>query len=411
MTAASPRTDPAAVPADADDRPLEGVRVLDLTRILSGPYCTLLLADMGADVIKVERPGVGDDTRHWGPPFLADDASSYFAALNRGKRSLALDLKHEAARPVLRRLAREVDVVVENFRPGVAARLGLDHETLSRENPAIVSCSISGYGSTGAYSRLAGTEIVVEAMSGLMHVTGPIDGDPVRFGVAMVDIATGLTASSRIVASLLRAGRTGRGAHVEVSLYGTALAALGTLITSHTASGVEPTRWGSHHPSIAPYGGFPTADGHLITGAINDETWARFAPIVGLDPDDVATRWATNSARVDDRQALEAAISARTVSASTDEWVARLREADLLAAPIRTVGEAVADPATRDSGLLQELAGHPGVLSPRLDGTTRPLAKTAVPTIGADTADVLRELIGTDADELQALRSAGAVGP
>jgi crotonobetainyl-CoA:carnitine CoA-transferase CaiB-like acyl-CoA transferase len=390
------------------EQALTDIRVLDFTRILSGPYCTLMLADLGADVIKVERPGDGDDTRHWGPPFLRNGVSTYFAALNRGKRSLALDLKHPDASGVLERLASEVHVVVENFRPGVAQRLGLDHETLAAVNPGIVTCSISGYGASGAYAELAGTEIVVEAMSGLMHVTDPADGEPVRFGVAMVDIATGLTASTKVVAALLRAARTGRGEHVEASLYATALASLGTLITGYSVTRQEPARWGSHHPSIAPYDGYPTADGHLITGAINEATWPRFAVVVGLDPAEVRGRWATNAARVADRAALDEAIAQRTVTRPTAEWVAALRADDLLAAPIRTVGQALEDPATAMLGLLQEVEGHPGVVAPRLDG--QPGSHPApVPAVGEHTDEVLFELLGMTVDDVADLRGAGAL--
>jgi len=376
-------------------RPLEGVRVLDFTRILSGPYCSLLLSDLGADVIKVERPRVGDDTRHWGPPYLDEEAavSTYFAALNRGKRSIALDLAGEEGRELLDRLVARVDVVIENFRPEVAEQLGLAHERLAGINPAIVTCSVSGYGRTGPYAGLAGTEIVVEAMSGLMDVTGPADGEPVRMGIAMVDIATGLTAATRIVAALLHARESGVGAAVDVSLYATAVGALGTLVANYSATGDQPRRWGSHHPTICPYGGFPCADGHLITGVINDARWRAFCEAIELpalaDRDDLAT----NALRVANRAELEAAIAAQTRTRPVAHWVGRLQGAGLLAAPIRTVGEAVEDPATRQMGLFVEVEGHPGVLSPRLDGVAHDGAPQAVPRIGEHQDEVLAELL------------------
>lgn len=374
--------------------PLHGVRVLDFTRLLSGPYCSLLLADLGADVIKVERPEHGDDTRHWGPPFLdgRESVSTYFASLNRGKRSVALDLHTRDGREAVGLLAAHSHVLIENFRPGVAEELGLGRSRLVKLNPAIVTCAISGYGASGPYADFPGTEIVVEAMSGLMDVTGPSAGDPVRFGIAMIDIATGLTAATRIVAALLTARETGRGAHIECSLYASALASLGTLITSFTTTGVEPRRWGSHHPTIVPYGGFPAADGHLVTGVINDAMWPAFCEAIELP--ELATReeYATNAARVAHRDALERTIAEQCARKPVDHWLARLRPAGLLAAPIRGVGEAVVDPATRAMGLFVELEGHPSVLSPRLDGVPSSSGTQHVPELGEHTEEVLADL-------------------
>lgn len=379
---------------DRASLPLDGVLVLDFTRLLSGPYCSLLLADLGADVIKVERPERGDDTRHWGPPFLdgRESVSTYFASLNRGKRSVVLDLHTRDGREAVGRLAAESDVVIENFRPGVAEDLGLDHARLVGLNPAIVTCGISGYGASGPYADFPGTEIVVEAMSGLMDVTGPSAGDPVRFGIAMIDIATGLTAATRIVAALLAARQTSRGTHIECSLYASALASLGTLITSFTATGVEPRRWGSHHPAIVPYGGYPAADGHLVTGVINDAMWPAFCEAIELP--ELATRpeYATNAARVANRDALERTIAEQCAHEPVDHWLARLRRAGLLAAPIRGVGEAVVDPATRAMDLFVELDGYPGVLSPRLDGVASGSRTQRVPELGEHTDEVLAEL-------------------
>jgi crotonobetainyl-CoA:carnitine CoA-transferase CaiB-like acyl-CoA transferase len=378
--------------------PLEGVRVLDFTRILSGPYCTLLLSDLGADVIKVERSPMGDDTRAWGPPFLDEEAgiSTYFAALNRGKRSISLDLDLPDNRLLLNRLIPKVDIVLENFRPGVAEKLGLDHERLNALNPTIVSCSISGFGSSGPYADFPGTEIVAEAMSGLMEVTGPTDGDPVRFGVAMVDIATGLTAATRIVAALLEARSTGCGSHIECSLYASALAALSTLIASYSATHTEPRRWGSHHPSIVPYGGFRTADGHLLTGAINDGMWAPFCEALRLEELKSRPDLRTNAGRVEHRTEVEAAIDHRCITRPTAYWLRRLRERGLLGSPIRTVGQAVEDVGTRGMGIFVEIEDFPGVVVPRLDGVATSNAIQKIPRRGEHTAEVLAELLGPD---------------
>lgn len=382
------------------NQPLAGIRVLDFTRILSGPYCSLLLSDLGADVIKVERPEVGDDTRHWGPPFLEgreDEVSTYFASLNRGKRSIELDLRTDEGREILDALVPKVDVVLENYRPDAAAELGLDHERLASINPAIITCSVSGYGRTGEYARLAGTEIVVEGMSGLMDITGPADGEPVRMGIAMVDIATGLTASTRIVSALLHARMTGEGSAVDCSLYGTAIGVLGTLITSYSATGVQPRRWGSHHPTIAPYGGFPCEDGHLITGVLNDGRWASFCE--ALEMPEVAERpqFTTNRLRVENRDQLEALVAEQTRTRPVDHWLERLRDAGLLAAPIRKVGDAVDDPVTREMGLFVELLGQDGVVSPRLDGVRHEGGPQEVPALGEHQEAVLAELLGVNA--------------
>jgi len=375
-------------------RPLAGTRVLDLTRILAGPYCTLLLSDLGADVVKVERPGRGDDTRWWGPPFLdgEEGMATYFASLNRGKRSVAMDLRSAAGRKQLDHLVRNVHVVIENFRPGRAESLGLGAEHLHAINPSLVSCSISGYGADGEYSELPGTEIVVEAMSGLMDVTGAPDGDPVRFGIAMTDIATGLTAATRIVAELLRVSTTGVGRHIECSLYASALGALGTLVTAFSATGVEPRRWGSHHPTVVPYGGFKARDGHLITGVINDAMWELFCDAIGSSALRLDERYRSNAGRVAHRAELEEELARHFETESVGYWLERLRGAGLLAAPIRTVGEAVADPVTAAMGLFVELGAYPGVISPRLDHQRTDGAPQAVPRLGEHTVEVFAEL-------------------
>jgi crotonobetainyl-CoA:carnitine CoA-transferase CaiB-like acyl-CoA transferase len=391
-------------------RPLAGIRVLDFTRILSGPYCSLLLADMGAEVIKVERSDRGDDTRAWGPPFLDEDGtvSTYFAALNRGKKSIAVDFRASSTRELLLRLCTHTDVVIENFRPGVGESLGLSWPTLRDLNPAIVLCSISGFGRTGPYSQLPATEIVVEGMSGLMEITGPIDGAPVRFGIAMVDIATGLTASTKILASLMRARETGEGAYLDCSLYTTALAALGTAVAAYSATGEEPRRWGSHHPSVVPYGGFPTADGHVITGVVNDATWPPFCEALEIDDLAQDDRYRTNAARVERREELHERLTERCLQRSTEYWIGRLRERGLLAAPIRTVGEAVEDPATTDMGLLVALDGLPGMYSTVLHGNSVHEQSQRVPRLGEHTREVLTNLLGLAPEEVDRLKQSGA---
>ncbi len=374
--------------------PLAGVRILDLTRILAGPYATLMLADLGADVIKLEHPGRGDDTRHWGPPFLQDaETSTYFASLNRGKRSVALDLGRHEDRERLYSILSRFDVAIDNFRPGVAERLGVSPAALQAHNPRLVTASIRGFPRGHPLEDHPGTEIVVEALSGLMEVTGEPGGAPTRLGIAMVDIASGLTTATRILAEVLAVRSGSMPVHIEVSLYQTALASLGTLITSFTASGVEPSRWGSHHPTICPYGAFPCKGGYVVTGAIHDRSWQDLCGVLGLD--ELASRedLRTNAGRVEHRPVVEGAISARTRTLGLDELVARLREAGLLAAPVRRVSEAVHDELEGGGGLLVGLTGGMGTMSPRLDGRcAHASSEESVPELGEHTEQVLAEL-------------------
>jgi formyl-CoA transferase/CoA:oxalate CoA-transferase len=391
--------------------PLAGVRVVDFTRILSGPYCSLLLADLGAQVVKVERSDRGDDTRSWGPPFLDTDheLSTYFAALNRGKQSIAVDFRAASTRDLLLRLCEQADVVIENFRPGITQKLGLSWPILRERNPRLVLCSISGFGESGPYSDLPATEIVVEAMSGLMQITGPMDGDPVRFGIAMVDIATGLTAASKIIASLMVARETGEGTHVDCSLYATALAALSTSTAAYFATQQEPHRWGPHHPSIVPYGGFATSDGYLMTGVLNDVAWSSFCEALGLDDMANDPLYRTNAARVERRDEVQAALSNRCRQQPTDYWVERLRQRGLLGAPIRTVGQAVDDPATQEMGLFVKLEGFPDGYSTKLDGNRAPDKPQPVPRLGAHTFEILTDLLGLNEREVNQLLASGGV--
>lgn len=395
------------------DRPLAGVRVCDFSRILSGPYFALLLQDMGAEVLKVERADRGDDTRGWSPSLKAAPGeppiSTYFAALNRGKQSVAIDFRAPGARELTQRLAAACDIVVENFRPGVAADMGIDYAGLAGLNPRVVCCSITGYGNAGELAQLPGTEIVVEGMSGLMAVTGPADGDPVRFGVALIDITTGLTGAVRTLGALLHARATGVGGQVDVSLYGTALGVLGTLVADWSHTGVEPGRWGSHHPSLVPYGGFPTADGDLITGVLNDAMWEPLCE--ALEAPELAAReeWRTMRGRVAGRAELEALLAAATRRRTTAHWVEKLNRLGLLVAPIRRVGEAVRDPATQATGLLVGLEGHDGVVATRLDSVGRPGSTEPVPRLGEHTRPVLRRVLGLGEEELAALAAGGVI--
>jgi crotonobetainyl-CoA:carnitine CoA-transferase CaiB-like acyl-CoA transferase len=387
--------------------PLAGFRVLDLTRILSGPYASMLLADLGAEVIKIERPGVGDDTRSWGPPFL-DGMSTYFAAVNRGKRSVAIDLQHERGRELLRQLAVHVDVLIENFRPGVTERLGVAYEHLAEANPGLIYASITGFGSRGPKASEAGTEVIVEAETGLMAMMGTPDGPPVRFGVAMVDIATGVAMVSGVLAAALQRVRTGRGRRLEFPLYATAFSCLATVIAS---ASVDPEsqdgRWGSGHPSIVPYSAFRASDGFVVLGAINELMWERLCEAFGLGELRSDERAATNDARVRNRALVEAAIAEVIAPLTSSEVTERLNGAGVLVAPVRPAARAVDDPQVAELGLIEEIDGVRFARSPLSQFNPRSLRPAQ--RLGEDSLDVLAELPSLDPERLAGLVDEGVV--
>ncbi|MDQ3506281.1 MAG: CoA transferase [Actinomycetota bacterium] len=387
--------------------PLEGCRVVDLTRILSGPYATMLLADLGAEVIKVERPGGGDDTRSWGPPFWGE-LSTYFAAVNRGKRSVVVDLSMEEGRELVRRLAATADVVTENFRPGVTRRLGLDYQTLAADNPRLVYASISGFGSTGPKSQEAGTEVIVEAETGLMAMMGTPDGPPVRFGVAMVDIATGVTMISGVLAALLQRERTGVGRYLEFPLFATAMSAIGTVITS---ASVDPEsqrgRWGSGHPSIVPYSAFRALDGHVVLGAINEDMWERLCLALDLAELLRDERTRGNQARVQHRRLVESGVGRAVSELPVAEVARRLGARGVLVAPVKSADEAIQDPQVRHLGLVDVIDGINFIRSPLAQ--FNPSSLPPAPNLGQDTAAVLQAHLGLGDDHIIRLRGLGVI--
>lgn len=337
---------------DGEFRPLDGVRVVDFTRLLAGPYATMTLAELGADVIKVEQPGIGDETRHWGPPFV-HGASAYFHAINRGKRSIALDLTDDTDRETALALIGTADVVVESFRPGVADRLGIGANALRARFPRLVYASISGFSPHGPLAAEPGTAVTVEAESGLMHVTGYEGADPVRSGVAMVDIATGMSMINGVLAALLERERTGIGRRLEFSLFATALSALGTVIAATSAGGPPSRPWGSAHPSIVPYRAFAASDGHAVLGATNDAMFARLVTALDLGDALGGAQWAGNRSRVEGRDELEGILAARVASLPLDTVVERLQVARVLVARVRTPEEAARGPQAEALGLIE----------------------------------------------------------
>lgn len=392
----------------------EGVRVLDLSRMLAGPYGSMLLADMGAEVIKVEEPDGGDPMRVMGPPFLPDGDSAYFLSINRNKKSLALDLTKAAGRDVFLDLAAEADVVWENFRPGVMERLGLAYAALARVNPRVVMCSISAYGQDGPYRDWPAFDLALQAMGGAMSVTGEDGGPPVRMGLPMGDLAGGMFGAFAVSGALFRRERTGRGAHVDLSLLDCQVSLLTYMAQYFWTDGRVPRPLGSGHASVVPYGALATRDGHLIVAIFAEKFWAGFCGAVERPEWERDARFATNRDRVAHRAELTALVEARFRELTTEEWLRRLHAAGVPAAPILPVDRVLDDPQVRHRRLVVELE-HPrhGALSTlgtpiKVDGALEtPLAPPA--RLGEHTDAVLRDLLKYPAERIAALRREGVV--
>jgi crotonobetainyl-CoA:carnitine CoA-transferase CaiB-like acyl-CoA transferase len=367
--------------------PLEGLVVADFSRVLAGPFATMLLGDLGADVVKVEYPGGGDETRAWGPPYH-EGHSTYYLAVNRNKRSVALDLKSDAGRAAARALAGRADVLVENFKAGAPERLGLGYEELTRGNPGLVWCSISGFG-RGPGAELPGYDFLVQAMSGLMSITGPAGGEPTKVGVALVDVLTGLYAFGGILAALGERGRTGRGQRVEVSLLGSALASLVNQASSYLCTGRPPQAMGNRHPSIAPYETLATADRPLVVAVGNDGQFARLCRVLGRPEAAGDPRFATNADRVTNREALVGLLEEALAARGADDWVVALGDAGVPCGLVNDVGEAFALAERLGLAPVADAGGIPQVANPiRLSGSPASY-RLAPPALGQHTAEVL----------------------
>ncbi|XP_068437451.1 succinate--hydroxymethylglutarate CoA-transferase isoform X2 [Clinocottus analis] len=324
-------------------RPLEGVRVLDLSRVLAGPFATMILGDLGAEVIKVERPGAGDDTRAWGPPFIGAE-SAYFLSVNRNKKSICVDLKHPRGTGLIQELAAVCDVLVENFLPGKLHQLGLGSEELCRINPELIYCSISGYGQTGPQAQSPGYDSIASAVSGMMHITGPEDGEPVRPGVAMTDLATGLYAHGAVMAALLQRHRTGRGAHIDCNLLSAQVSCLSHIASNYLNAGKEARRWGTAHESIVPYQAFTTKDGHIVVAAGNDQQFVKVCHVLQLLELTEHPDYRTNQLRVQNRKLLLQTLSQRFLQEKTADWLTRFEGSGVPVGPINSIQEVFSDP-------------------------------------------------------------------
>jgi formyl-CoA transferase/CoA:oxalate CoA-transferase len=393
--------------------PLDGILVLDFTRVLSGPYCTMQLADMGARVIKIEQPGKGDDTRAWGPPFVHGE-SAYFLSINRNKESLTLDLKAPAAARVLEALLPRADILVENFRPGTMSRLGLGYEQLAPRFPRLVYCSISGFGQTGPRTKEPGYDAVVQAEGGLMSITGTADGPPIRLGVAIADIVSGMFAAQGIALALLARERTGRGQLVDVGMLDATAALLTYQAGIYFATGRTPARMGNRHPTIVPYETFEAADGDFVIAVGNDQQWQRFCQAVDLGALALDARFATNQARVANYAQLRPLLGERLRSRAREAWVALLRPAGVPCGSVRDLAEVLQDPHLHAREMVQQVE-HAIAGAMRVTGVPIKLSDTpgtvraAPPALGQHTAEILAKDAGLDAVEIERLRASGVV--
>jgi crotonobetainyl-CoA:carnitine CoA-transferase CaiB-like acyl-CoA transferase len=390
-------------------KPLDGIRVLDLSRVLAGPYSTQMLSDLGADVIKVERPGLGDETRGYGPPFLADRdgnptaESAYYLSANRGKRSITVELATPEGQEIIRRLAKTSDVLVENFKVGGLAKYALDYPSLSKLNPRLVYCSITGFGQTGPYSHRAGYDFLLQGMSGLMSLTGVPDGEPMKCGLAVSDLSTGIYAANAILAALLERARSGQGQHIDVNLIETQTALLSYHAMSYLVSGKPPARVGNAHPNIVPYQAFATADGHMIVTVGNDEQFRRFVAVLGLPALADDSRFATNADRSRNRAALLPMLTEPIARRATGDWLAELEAVGVPAGPINTLAEALADEHLAARNFVRDMP-HP------LSGTAPTLSNPArfsrseiayekpAPLLGEHSREILGELGYSEAE-------------
>lgn len=401
---------------------LSHLRVLDLSRVLAGPWAGQILADLGADVIKIERPGNGDDTRAWGPPFLKDSRgentseAAYYLSANRNKQSVTIDFTRPEGQKLVRQLAAKSDIVIENFKVGGLKAYGLDYESLQAENPRLIYCSITGFGQTGPYAKRAGYDFMIQALGGLMSLTGRPEGEegagPVKVGVALTDILTGLYSTSAILAALAHRDQGGVGQHIDMALLDVQVACLANQAMNYLTTGTPPRRLGNAHPNIVPYQDFPTADGDFILTVGNDSQFRKFAEVAGQPHWADDPRFATNTQRVAHRSELIPLIRQATVFKTTSEWIVALERAGVPCGPINDVAQVFADPQVQARGLRLDLPHALGGLVPqvaspiRLSGTPVEYRR-APPLLGEHTLEVLTGVLGLPEESVMTLRKAG----
>jgi formyl-CoA transferase len=393
--------------------PLTGIRILDLSRVLAGPYCTMLLGDLGAEVIKVERPGTGDDTRAWGPPFTAGE-SAYYLCANRNKKSITVNLKSVAGQEIIRRLAGLSDVLVENFKVGELTDLGLGYDQLQLLNPRLIYCSITGYGQTGPDSELPGYDFIIQGRGGVMSITGEPDGEPMKVGVAIVDITAGLFAANAIQAALLARVRTGRGQAIDIALLDSQVAWLANVASNYLVSGQRPGRFGNGHPTIVPYQSFRARDGFFCLAVGNDGQWQRLCRLLGRPELATDSRFATNPVRVQHRDELIAVLQAIFSTQEIAYWLREITAAGIPCGPVQAIDHVFADPQVLARDMVWTVP-HPTAGEVRLTGSPLKLSETPVacqthpPLLGEHTDEVLTSLLRYSGAEVTQLRAEGVV--
>jgi formyl-CoA transferase len=394
--------------SDPQPGPLDGIRVLDLTRVLAGPYCTMFLGDLGAEVVKVEQPGVGDDTRGWGPPFTGGE-SAYFLCVNRNKKGVTVDLKSKEGIALVRRLAEHADVLIENFRPGAMERLGLGEKDLRAANPRLIYASLSGFGADGPMSDAPGYDLIVQAWGGLMSITGPADGEPSKVGVAIIDLVAGLMLGKSIAAALFAREKLGVGQKIDTSLLEAEVACLINVGSNYLVEGNIPRRWGNAHPSIVPYQSFKTVDGYLVIGVASEGIWRRFCQAIGRAEWADDSRFEKNSNRVENRSLLIGLLAEIFLDRSTDEWLKLLNSVGVPCAPVQTVDQVFQAPQVLHREMLVQVE-HPTAGIVRMAGIPIKFSATPAsvrlppPLLGQHTEEVLASWLGMDGQEVAELK-------
>ena len=391
---------------------LSGIRVLDLSRVLAGPWCTQMLGDLGAEIIKIEQPGKGDDTRSWGPPWHgegADRLSAYYLSANRNKKSVAIDISKPEGQALIRELAAKCDVLVENFKMGGLEKYGLDYLSLKAVNPRLVYCSIKGFGHSGPRAHQPGYDLMVQGLSGLMSITGQPDGEPQKVGVALVDVMTGLHACIAVLAALNQRHETGRGQFIDMALLDVAVSTLANIGLNQRVTGEAPKRMGNAHPSVVPYQVFETADGHMIVAVGNDGQFAHFVGALGLAHLADDPLYKTNAGRVENRATLIPHLAAAMKTQATAHWDAALSAVNVPAGPINDIGQALADPQSVARGLATMAGNRPAIASPLRLSDSMPDAGTEPPLLGQNTGEVLQDLLGHSEVDVAMLKARGIV--
>jgi len=393
--------------------PLKKIRVIDLTRIIAGPYCAMVLGDLGAEVIKIEQPKIGDESRAWGPPWVKE-VSAYFIAINRNKKSLTLNFKHPQGIEIFKNLVRHSDVLLENFRPGTMDELGIGYETLKGINPQLIYCDMTGYGTDGPYRDKPGVDVIVSAIGGLMSITGPPEGEPVKVGVPLTDVLTGLYSFGAVSSALYQRQQTGKGQRISVNLLAMQLATLINIGSNYLVGGVIPRRWGSAHPNIVPYEAHRAKDAFLIFGVVNERMWKSFCDLLGMGELKGDPRFADNARRIKNRPVLMEMIDRKLAEKTVDEWIPLFDQAGIPCGPINTFDRVFSDPQVEHLGLVQEVE-HTHYGKVKVVGPPATFSESAVgiqcppPLLGEHNQEVLTRLLGYTEDQVKSFKGQGVI--